>query len=543
MRSTVLVEQRSYVLQAFTFYLHRDLGACTIGEASGAGKYEPVENLHSENLDYPSLMSLQTYDWPAVAQFRNRTAELARLERWWDDPSPEPMSMWGRRRVGKSWLFRRFAHGKPSIILVADRVSLGLQLQRMGRELEPFLGVEPRIDTLADLFTTLYRLSRESKVLVVIDEFPYLLGSTQAEQAASLTAIQAVMEQERDASQIKLVLTGSTIATMRDLLNEQNPLHGRLVPFQLRPLAFAHARQLMGEHRARQGCEAELTHFAIAGGMPRYLTALSGEDLDAEVTNRVLDPGGSLFNEPRALLASELREPAMYFSILATLAVKPALASEISAKLRVESRDLTVYLNALEQLHLVTRYEPVGSAKARRGATRWRCDDDFIRFWFRFVQPYQGELEAGADPDAFMRHRVQPHLAEHMSWTFERVVTEWMRTHYANVAPQVGSWWGNALNSLRRTDERSTEEIDVVVVDGRRVVAVAEAKWTNGDMTADVLTDLDNYKLPALAQAGFEVSGADIVLAAKRGFSESLQAMSSTRPNVKLLPADEMLNT
>lgn len=140
-----------------------------------------------------------------------------------------------------------------------------------------------------------------------------------------------------------------------------------------------------------------------------------------------------------------------------------------------------------------------------------------------------------------MMHRVQPYLSEHISLTFERVVTEWMRKNYRDAAPQVGSWWGNALNNLRRTHEPSSEEIDVVVLDGRKVLAVAEAKWTNGDMTADVLTDLDNYKLPALAQAGFEVSGADIVLAAKRDFSESLQTLAGTRSNVTLLPAHEML--
>jgi AAA+ ATPase superfamily predicted ATPase len=411
----------------------------------------------------------------------------------------------------------------------------------MARDLEPVLGVRPQLDDLGALFTTLFRLARDTKALVVIDEFPYLLGSTATEQNANLTTIQAVLEQERDSSQVKLILAGSTISTMQDLLNERNPLHGRLVSFQLKPLDFSHARQLMGKDRPGQGPEEELAHFAIAGGMPRYLRALDGKELLRAVTDTVLDPGGALFNEPRAVVASELREPAMYSSILAALAVKPAAATEIAATLRLESRDLNAYLAVLESLQLITRYESVGARPRARGTSRWRCDDDFVRFWFRFVEPYQGELEAGADPRTFLQRRVVPALPEHVSITFERVVADWMRQHYREAAPTLGPWWGNALDSLRRDKQRFTEEIDVVVLDGKRVLAVAEAKWTNSQMPADVLTDLDNYKLPALAQAGFQVSGAEIVLAAKSGFTRSMKELAAGRPKVRLLPATDLL--
>jgi AAA+ ATPase superfamily predicted ATPase len=483
----------------------------------------------------------EIYDWPAIGRFHNRDVELARLEAWWsDDTSPEPLTLWGRRRVGKSWLFRRLAHGKRAFIHVADRLSAGVQFDRVSKDLEPVLGRRPRIDDIGDLFTAFYRLARDTKTLVVIDEFPYLLGTTAAEQRAALTAVQGVMERERDGSQIKLLLAGSTIATMRDLLQEQNPLHGRLVSYPVSPLDFVHARALMGPSRSAQGPQAEIAHFGIAGGMPRYLNALHGEDLLAAVRDQVLDPGGALFNEPRAVLASELREPAMYFSILSSLAVKPGQTAEIAADLRIHTRDLGPYLQALESLQLVDRYEPVGTKPGARGSTRWRCNDDFVRFWFRFVQPFQGELESGADPAAFLRKRVVPALPEHLSLTFERVLVDWMRRRHGSAAPMVGPWWGGALHGLRARKERFSEEIDVVVLDGRTVLAVAEAKWTNKAMPATVLTDLDDYKLPALTQAGLRVSGAEIVLAAKSGFSDGLREAAASRANVHLVTVEEM---
>src|SRR5664280_2009149 len=91
-----------------------------------------------------------------VGGFVKRGAELARLEDWWVSPHREPVNLYGRRRVGKSWLFRRFAHDKPSVILVADRVAPGQQLTSMAAQLEGALGVLPQVGDIAALFRLLY---------------------------------------------------------------------------------------------------------------------------------------------------------------------------------------------------------------------------------------------------------------------------------------------------------------------------------------------------------------------------------------------------
>lgn len=52
---------------------------------------------------------------------------LQRLEDWWDSADVQPFNLFGRRRVGKSWLFRKFAHGKPAIVLVAENTLPTLQ--------------------------------------------------------------------------------------------------------------------------------------------------------------------------------------------------------------------------------------------------------------------------------------------------------------------------------------------------------------------------------------------------------------------------------
>lgn len=80
------------------------------------------------------------YAWPRVGDFIDREGELARLESWWDTSERMPVNLYGRRRVGKSWLFRRFAHGKPAVLLVSERLAEGAQLTRFAEQLAPVLG-------------------------------------------------------------------------------------------------------------------------------------------------------------------------------------------------------------------------------------------------------------------------------------------------------------------------------------------------------------------------------------------------------------------
>lgn len=482
-------------------------------------------------------MAIKRYRWPATTEFLNRHAELTRLEAWWSSPDREPINIYGRRRVGKSWLFRRFAHGKPAVVLVADRVVPGQQLIAMADQLEDAVGVRPQLDDVAALFRQLYRLARRRKILVVVDEFPYLLGTTATEQQTNLTAVQAVMEQERDASALKLVLTGSTIAQMEALQAERSPLHGRLAPLPLRPFRFVDARLFMPDLPPLD----HVTRYAVAGGMPRYLHAMAGTDPLAEaVTRHIADRYSPLFNEPRTVLQTELREPAVYFSVLSRLAVAPRSASDIAADLRMESNQVTKYLGVLKSLQLVSRRRPVGARPDAR-TTQWRCDDHFIRFWFRFIQPYQGELEAGADARSFVDLTVTPQLPDHTAPAFEEIVTDWVRRAYAGQVCEVGGWWGAALHRLRATKTRFTEEIDTVALHGRRVVAAAEAKWTMKPLDAAVLTSLLDHKLPAMAQAGFDVGGCAIVLASRSGFTDGVRRLADDHPRVRLVNATDLL--
>ncbi|TVP44150.1 MAG: ATP-binding protein [Gemmatimonadales bacterium] len=486
------------------------------------------------------MNTIEPYAWPRIGDFIGRDGELARLESWWGASERMPVNLYGRRRVGKSWLFRRFAHEKPAILLVAERLAEGTQLTRFAEQLAPALGgVTPDLPDVAALFRVLYRLARDEKVLAVIDEFPWLLGTSERAVEQNLSAVQAVMEEERDRSQLKLVVCGSAIAQMEALQSEKNPLHGRLVPLELRALPYGRAIEFLENEDPLD----RFTRYAIAGGMPRYLAALSGGTLEDRVCDQMLKPDAPLWNEGRTIVGQELREPAVYFSLLEQLASGEKEVGELASAIRKGSAPVAKYLSQLEDLRLVKRDLPYGaSATDRRG--RWVLVDPFLRFWFRFVFPFQADLEAGLSAEDLYRSEIGPELAHHVSPVFEGACREHVRSTMGAQATRVDRWWGIALNSFRKTGERSTEEIDVVGSVRKRVTVVGEVKWTTRPAGERLLHDLHTYKIPALQQAGIKLAGNPVVvLFSRSGYTPELVRQAGENDDLVLVDVAAMLST
>jgi len=473
------------------------------------------------------------FSFAGHAEFLNRSDELAALERWWDDPSDRfPLVIFGRRRVGKSWLFRRFAHGKPADVFVCDRLAEADQLRSFAGGLEERLGHRPEFADVAGFYRLLFRQARDERRLAVIDEFPELLrlgGSPDS-------VLARVMEDELPGSRLKLILCGSQVSTMEHLLAERQPLRGRGRRFLLAPLRFSQARPFMGALPP-----AELvTRYAIAGGMPLYLRRLGRRGaLRTVVCEELVEPLAPFSNEPWDVLELELTGTAVHFSLLWALSRHQDMTwPELVAESRVSEGNASRNIRVLQDLHLVEAANPMFSEPLAR-QRRYRLRDHLMRFWFRFVFPWQEELRAGLPARDHYDRNVAPHLAEHVSPVFEELCRSWVRAEAG--ADAVGRWWGPARHDLRRRKVRATEEIDVVAASGRRVAMVGECKWTGQPMRRSVLDDLVDLKLPALAQAGVDVGEARIVLFSRSGFAPDLEAVAGER-GVRLVSLEQLVS-
>ncbi len=445
--------------------------------------------------------------------FINRERELQVLEERYRSSQAEFFVLYGRRRVGKTELLRQFCRGKPHVFFVADLSEETWALRSFTREVSRALFNNPErlppFENWEQAFRFLAGYAESQRLVVVLDEFPYLVDI----QPALPSILQRLWDELLKHTKIMLVLSGSHIGMMeKHVLGHRAPLYGRrTAQWQLKPFAFWDAQKFFPEWSPEERVRA----FAVLGGMPMYLRLFQSADgvLDG-IARFILRPEGLLYDEPHFLLRQELREPGRYFAVLEALASGRTRRNEIGQRARISSQSLPFYLSKLQEMDLVEYVVPVTVRqphKFRKGL--YRLKDHFLRFWFRFVYPYR--FSGTVSPEVVL-NQVRQHLDEFTSWAFEDVArAAFWRLAEKDRLPwplaRVGSWWKREV------------EIDAVALNAEGTEALlGEAKWTRQPVDIRVVGDLQRKAENFTQDTGIRVRS--LVLFSRSGFTPGVQA-------------------
>ena len=225
-------------------------------------------------------------------------------------------------------------------------------------------------------------LSEKGKVVVVIDEFPYLIQSDKR----VLGEFQYIVDEVVRASKLHLILVGSSVGMMEEyFLSQKSPLYGRRDgQIRLEPLDFFNSWKLLGVD-----AEEAVKIYGVTGGIPAYLILFSRFE---DVKRLAFSKQGFLYAEGDFLLSSELREPKVYKLILKAVAEGKTRFNEISTFTGLPRSNLFKYVEVLERLGFLRREKPI-TAPPKTKNTRYKIADNYIRFYFRFVERYRDEVE------------------------------------------------------------------------------------------------------------------------------------------------------
>ncbi|MHB8398270.1 MAG: ATP-binding protein [Candidatus Limnocylindrales bacterium] len=431
--------------------------------------------------------------------FVDRQHEMQSLEERWG-MTRQVALLWGRRRVGKSTLLHRFAEGKPTVFYQAvqgtetDQLA-GLTDRILAYRPDPVLSAAPLANwpqAMAYLLDLARSAGREGHpLLVVLDEFPYLVVTN----AAIPSLIQAALEDvKREDLPLYLILSGSQVAMFeRHVLH--GPLYGRRTwGEQLSPLTYRDASQFMPDWASAD----KLRAWAILGGIPYYLEQFDPvRSLGWNIEHRILTKGQVLYDEAELFAREELGSDAStYLSIIAAIAGGATRQAEIANRAGLAASAVPSYLATLRRLHVVTHVRPFGAPDNARSGL-WRIDDGYLRFWFRFVRSNLTDLEARRAGEVF-RDRVRPSLDQFVSLpAFEDACRVHVRDSLGHdpefpARGDVGAWWGPVPDERQPGTRRTRRgEIDIVVYEGRKLVLAGEAKWHDGNVGMEALAQLD----------------------------------------------------
>jgi hypothetical protein len=401
----------------------------------------------------------------------NRAAELARLEEAWARAAsgqPQFVMLWGRRRVGKTFLLSHFVRAKRAMFFGATQQAEAVELRRLTEAVRRDLG-----DHAADLagggfasweaaLRFFVALAADEPLAVVLDEVPYLARST----PGFASIVQVIWDHIRPNSKLMLVLTGSAVGVIEDMLGARAALRGRpTLAMRLDPLDPRAARAFLPRLDPSRFVEA----YAACGGYPLHLLEWNDQQSTQQNLLRLAaTPGGILLEDAGGILHEELPDASGYPRILSAIGRGRTRYSEIASE--AEQR-IDYALDVLTRAGFIAKALPVGAPKAARPL--YEIEDPYLAFWFGVLYSSIPDVEAGQGR-AVLR-RVEPLWQRHLGAVFEQAARLHARRLVESGAiPElpddlvIGRWWATSGEPC---------EVDVLGLRGSRTHLLGEARW------------------------------------------------------------------
>jgi hypothetical protein len=459
--------------------------------------------------------------------------------------------VWGRRRIGKSFMLQSLVEQSRGFYYHAIRGSSGESLRDLGEHLGRYQGAVAPLalggwDQAVD---ALMALGRDGETLVVLDEFPYLLEHTPSLDSVIQRAFSPRAGTYRD-TRTRLLLCGSAMSVMGSLLSGTAPLRGRAgLDLRVQPFDFRTARELHGIEDLAAAVEV----YAVIGGVAAYAREMVGGDLPAGagdfgrwICRRVLSPAAPLFGEVDLLLGedpavSSARKPNLYHATLAGVALGHHAWSSLTKYVKIPGSSLHSIVRALLAADFIVEHQdPV-----RENRPKYEPADPLIRFHYALIRRHQTRLgRHDVDTEALWDDLRPTFRSQVLGPCFESMARAWA-THFAShetlggAPDHVGPTTLTVTN--RETGSAAPRQIDLVVAaddaaaPGERTVhALGEAK-VEERITLRHVRRLEQARetLGARAQAAK-------LLLFGRSFDEAARSAAATRADLEIVDLERL---
>ncbi|NOQ22667.1 MAG: AAA family ATPase [Candidatus Aegiribacteria sp.] len=471
-----------------------------------------------------------------MKMFVNRKNELEELRALSQSKQPVMALLYGRRRVGKTYLLGR-VWKDPFYFLAAD-TTLETNRTDLLRELEQWSGMEifpEDYHTWRSVFRLMARIAGEKQQVFILDEFQYLL-ERDSDVVSQLTA---VWDREMDDSPLVLVLCGSEVSTMEALQSRDSPLFGRLSwSSRLRPFDYFDSSRMLPWLPLREA----MYIYGALGGMPRYLSAVKhNENLRESLCRILLSPRGEVHIQLQNLMAGEkgIRNTAEYDAVLRAVAAGRRELSEIASCAGLQDRTYVArrVLEVMENLALIRRERNYGASS--KSPWRYRIADNALLFWHRFIEPNRSQLERDMVGSVW-ETSIEPLLDTYMGHIFEDIARQTLLRFSGELGLPVLSTC-NRWEGLDRN--RRSIELDIVARLKSGEMLTGEVKWSSSPVDPDVhfqlLRNLEDLTASGQNWAKQALGGWFVYFSAA-GFSEYMLRLAEDTTRVILVSLEDM---
>lgn len=449
--------------------------------------------------------------------FLGRTSELNYLNTFYDSEGSQLLVVYGQRNIGKTSLLKEFVKEKPYHYYCARSASEREQTYEWGRELRNL----PEYPSYAEIFQKISE-NGSGKMVMIVDEFQYAVKSGNA----FMKDLVSFVRESKKHCEVLVVLSSSATGWVENSMvtrigEAAYALSGFL---KIKELPFEEMRHFFPKFSAEQCVEA----YAILGGFPGLWAQFDDSlSMKENICRFVLDPHTYLQEEGLRTVAEELRETAVYHTILSSIASGRHKLNDLYRHTGFSRAKISVYLKNLMELELVEKvfsYDTEGKANTQKGI--YRISNHFVHFYFRFLYPNRSAL-ALKSADAFYEEYIQLFFKNFTAPYFKEVcwqrIEKWDREEKLPIEiDRIGEWVGKSGN------------IDVIAQDETGKTLAASCNWEKSVMQYE-----DYEKL--LSNIGKAKLKADtIYLFSIQRFDEKLNLEAKMKKNLKLISLEDI---
>ena len=404
-----------------------------------------------------------------LLKFINREKELEALENSYESNNPAFIIIYGRRRLGKTELVKRFIKDKRAFYFLAKQEKLELEFERFKEKFAKKHNIFLEANNWEKLFEEIGEKVK-GRLIIVIDEFPYWV----IKDEKILSEFQYLWDEILSKQNMVLILLGSYISIMEQkVIGYKSPLYGRRTSqIEVNPLRVTDIKEFFPKYKIQD----IIRTYGASDTIPYYLIQFDrNKTFWQNIADTFLNTSNPLYQDAEILLSAELREYNTYFNIIKTIIDGATKLSEIANKSKVDITNISKYLNVLTGLKIIKKIKPA-TASLKEKNYLYELEDNYFRFWLTYVYPYKEEIEENTDQH--LKNIMKDH-PRYMGKIFEQFITKTLPQIVNMKFSKIGRWW------------YKDREIDIVALNEQtKKILFAECKWQENVNANRILQEL-----------------------------------------------------
>jgi uncharacterized protein len=388
-----------------------------------------------------------------IKNFINRFAEIKELNIW--SKKSKLIVLYGRRRVGKTYLLRHWLGKKSASYVQAIEAEKQVQIDQVMQDLSGVVKTNLRPTTWTQFFEIIEKTSE--KMTLCIDEFPYLVISD-----PSLPSVLQKWIDHTEKKNILIILNGSSQQMMRSLfLNETSALFSRADRIlKIEPMNYSTFCKFCGLKKSDIN---SFVKYSLVGGIPKYWNYIDKKTSFIELADQLYFSALALLEtEPRRVMTDEKVDGLSALSILELIGRGVHKPGEIASRMSARQTTLSKVFQQLLESSLIIKETPFGKLEKDSKSTLYKLADPMLQFWFGVYSPHRSRWIN------YTKAEKEKLVYDHASRVFEFEIRK------------------SISESKRYWD--STVEFDCVYQNKKKIIHVCEIKFKK-------LTSVENLKL------------------------------------------------